>query len=301
MANQNFKQWLEEEAIPREQRLNDEVFSLLRYANEETGGNDTTLGAAVIRLVQGYGQGGGLPWWWEWMNNNPLNVPFDNAAAKSLPETIRFDLRGTKISSLGALFNASSVPVKTIEIIYPDKSVVPSVSISGVAGGGGFKPAGVTTIKLRHGDSEIVTIRNAVFTYFANSPTVEVVDCVFDLSLLTGNAGWANHQTAAGLREIRFKANSYSGGTSTGANTFNFSQSPNLSADSLCSIANALKTASGKQLTLHATSKTNCNGIMGRVEQRTDDTGTYDFFVQDDSGTMTLTNFITSVKGWTIA
>lgn len=59
MANQNFKQWLEEEAIPREQNLNDEVFSLLRYANEETGGNDTTLGAAVIRLVQGYGQGGG--------------------------------------------------------------------------------------------------------------------------------------------------------------------------------------------------------------------------------------------------
>lgn len=57
--NQNFKSWLEAEVLPRVQRENDEVFSLLRYANEETDGHDTTLGAAMIRLVQGYGQGGG--------------------------------------------------------------------------------------------------------------------------------------------------------------------------------------------------------------------------------------------------
>ncbi|MCQ2439534.1 MAG: hypothetical protein MJ074_07210 [Oscillospiraceae bacterium] len=56
--NQNFKLWLEGEVLPRVRQENDEVFALLRYANEETGGNDTTLGAAVIRLVQGYGKGG---------------------------------------------------------------------------------------------------------------------------------------------------------------------------------------------------------------------------------------------------
>ena len=64
-----------------------------------------------------------------------------------------------------------------------------------------------------------------------------------------------------------------------------------LTAASLISIANGLDAASPDTLTLHADSKTACNSIM----------------VDNNAGTavpgsaMSLTSFITTVKGWTIA
>ena len=67
-----------------------------------------------------------------------------------------------------------------------------------------------------------------------------------------------------------------------------------LTNDSLISIANGLDgTATGKTLTHHSTAKTNCGTIMG-----TNDNGT---FVADAQGTLSLADFITTVKGWTLA
>jgi len=69
----------------------------------------------------------------------------------------------------------------------------------------------------------------------------------------------------------------------------------------IISYANSLIAANG------ATKYCSCSGwssklvtIMGRVESRTDETGTYDFFVEDESGTYSVADFITNVKGWTI-
>lgn len=71
-----------------------------------------------------------------------------------------------------------------------------------------------------------------------------------------------------------------------------FAQSPLLSTSSLLSVANGLNAAAApKTLTMHATSKTNMNAIN----------------VDNASGVavigtaMTLTAFITNVKGWTVA
>ena len=73
-----------------------------------------------------------------------------------------------------------------------------------------------------------------------------------------------------------------------------FNESSLLSTESLVNIANALSSsASAQTLTLHATAQENCTAIMGNNSDGT--------FVQDDSGAMTLTEFITTVKGWTIA
>lgn len=71
-----------------------------------------------------------------------------------------------------------------------------------------------------------------------------------------------------------------------------FSASILLTDESLVNIANALPSAS-KTLTLSADAKTRCAAIMGTV--------TNGVFTVDASGAVTLTNFITTTKGWTIA
>lgn len=76
--------------------------------------------------------------------------------------------------------------------------------------------------------------------------------------------------------------------------------SPNLSDVSLVSVANSLVQGSGT-LTLHSTPKARCQSLMGTISQITDASGTYDFFTQDASGTVTLADFITNTKGWTLA
>lgn len=73
-----------------------------------------------------------------------------------------------------------------------------------------------------------------------------------------------------------------------------------LTDNSVISIANSL-ISGNYTLTLHATPKAKLSTIMGTVSQVTDDTGTYDFFTADENGTVTLLDFITNTKGWTVA
>lgn len=84
-------------------------------------------------------------------------------------------------------------------------------------------------------------------------------------------------------------------------NWWNLSGSNLLTDASLCQIANALCATHTSTLTLHATPKARCSTLMGTVSQVTDDTGTYDFFTADANGTVTLADFITATKGWTLA
>lgn len=84
-------------------------------------------------------------------------------------------------------------------------------------------------------------------------------------------------------------------------NWWNLSGSNLLTDDSLCQIANALCATYTSTLTLHATPKTRCSTLMGTVSSVTDDTGTYDFFTADANGTVSLADFITTTKGWTLA
>lgn len=74
-----------------------------------------------------------------------------------------------------------------------------------------------------------------------------------------------------------------------------------LTEESLVSLANGLSGTTTATLTLSSSKKTLCNSIMGTVSQVTDGGDTYDFFTQDDSGTVTLADFITNTKGWTLA
>ena len=74
--------------------------------------------------------------------------------------------------------------------------------------------------------------------------------------------------------------------------SISFAQSSLLANSSLVHIANALPIGS-YTLTLHAMPKAACSTIMGVVADGV--------FTEDASGTVTLADFITTVKGWTLA
>lgn len=80
-----------------------------------------------------------------------------------------------------------------------------------------------------------------------------------------------------------------------------FAYSDKLSDATLISLANMLReTQSTTTITLHATPKARLASIMGRVESVTSGEETYDRFVQDDDGSVSLQDFITTTKGWTL-
>lgn len=73
-----------------------------------------------------------------------------------------------------------------------------------------------------------------------------------------------------------------------------------LDNDSLISLGNGLSESSANTLTLSSARKTTCGTITGNSVEVAGDT-TYHRFVEDANGSMTLTEFITTVKGWTLA
>lgn len=89
------------------------------------------------------------------------------------------------------------------------------------------------------------------------------------------------------LKEIRFAPNGVH-------ESISLNQSSQLSSNSLVSLGNGLSdSASAKSITLHSDSKTLCGQIVGTVSDGV--------FTQDDTGSVTLTDFITNTKGWTLA
>ena len=88
----------------------------------------------------------------------------------------------------------------------------------------------------------------------------------------------------AALKEVRFERQ-------FAATDWVFKWSPNLSDATLISVANAL-TVGSYTLTLHATAAARCAEITGTVSDGV--------FTADSGGTTTLTEFITTTKGWSI-
>ena len=92
------------------------------------------------------------------------------------------------------------------------------------------------------------------------------------------------HNCAA-LKEVRFERQ-------VAATDWVFKWSPVLSDATLISVANALAVGS-YTLTLHATASARCAEITGTVSDGV--------FTADSGGTTTLTEFITTTKGWSLA
>lgn len=118
-----------------------------------------------------------------------------------------------------------------------------------------------------------------------------------------GNYRIGNMPNLAALKNVTCKPNTLGQNdmVATNINWWNLESSSLLTDDSLLQIANALCSTYTSILKLHATPKARLSTIMGTVSQVTDDTGTYDLFTADENGTVTLMDFITNTKGWTVA
>lgn len=118
-----------------------------------------------------------------------------------------------------------------------------------------------------------------------------------------GNYRIRNMTNLGALKNVTVKANTLGQLDLIGQtyNYWNISQSPLLTDASLVSMANGLCALHTSKLQLHATPKARCSTLMGTVSSVTDDTGTYDFFTADANGTVSLADFITTTKGWTLA
>ncbi len=84
-------------------------------------------------------------------------------------------------------------------------------------------------------------------------------------------------------------------------NVLNLQPCSLLTDDSLVSIANGCNATNTSTIQFHSTPRARLSAIIGSVSTHTDDDGNYDFFTADENGTVTLLDFITNTKGWTVA
>lgn len=146
---------------------------------------------------------------------------------------------------------------------------------------------------------EIVISADNASAYKANQPFLsylpglkKIGGIVFDgntvrWTYVTNNAV-IYFPTGSALEEIRFVPNSmsYSG-------TYQFVQHSNLSNDSLVSIANAMDSSNPQTVVFHADAKSKLSSIVGTVAAGV--------FTIADGGAVTLLDFISNTKGWTVA
>ena len=257
--------------------LTDSINALTAYANEVTGGSDTNLSDAVHTLASGYG--GGAPF------DPQYCIKLDNMFEVAvLPKVFDIDLKDfTSLRSVKQMFmNLQGTVGASGETI-----IIRNLRVSATA----FNVSGMfyynhLTKYVYFIDCDFAPTNIAEMF---RTTRVEEIHGELNFTNVT-NAGQA-FNGADRLREIRIKPNSIRiDASGTG---FYFKTSSNLSNDSLISIANGLDgTVTGLTLELHATAKDNCSSIIGN-----NDNGT---FVADLNGTMTLADFITTVKGWTL-
>lgn len=243
--------------------LTDGINALTQYANEVTGKSDTTLSDAVGSLVEGYG--GGKNWF---KDAGALYYFFyDN----ELPENFVLDFEGNTISRSCECAFANVKSVKHLTL----KNLTISTTMAYMFNGGSF---------------ETITLENCVLlptriNRMLSGNTVKSINYEFDLSSVTGGP-WDMLYFCKELEDIRFKPN-------TIKNNFPVSGCYKLSVDSVVSIANGLNNGTPYKLQDIRYLPTKPDVIMGNNIDG--------LFVADENGTLTLADFITTVKGWTLA
>lgn len=125
-------------------------------------------------------------------------------------------------------------------------------------------------------------------SFIAYNTVITHLYCELDFTSVTSaNAANIGVGTIPSLIYLRFKQGTLSVSCS-------LSPFSGLDDDSLVSIANGLNgSATGQTLTLHATPKARCASLMGTVSGGV--------FAKDAGGSVSLSDFISTIKGWTLA
>ena len=252
-------------------------------AIRQSGGTTAKLSfptgmAAAIKGVKS------APWWVDKMVNAPYLF-----YGVTLPERCEFDFSFLPVSedtqvNMTTLFSAAK-GVKEITVTFP--------SSKKICIGQMFN--GVTTVEkvVFKGDFDVAQNPGGgilgglgAFAMCSNLKTIESTAPFGGNQLLRKEAtAYNTFYNCAKLVDVRFTPNS-------AQQDWVFKWSPNLSDATLVSAANAL-TVGSYTLTLHATASARCAEIVGTVSDGV--------FTADSGGTMTLTEFITTTKGWSLA
>lgn len=242
--------------------LTDRINALTTYANGVTGKTDTNLSDAVRSLAEGYSG-----------DTQPLKI------AASIDhlfygvdfdcDTLTLDFGGNVITRSAEYFMANVIGVKKVII----KNVTLNGSCRFAFNGGSYETLEFVNCEIKP--------TNAARLFSSN--TLKQVVGEIDFSDNTGGHDALYFSRA--LEEIRFKKDSISYDfTVTGAS--------HLSDESLVSIANALNGSVTKSLTSTKAYTPRVNVITGNNVDGS--------FVIDDQGAMTLSDFVTNIKGWSV-
>ena len=248
--------------------LTDGLTALTTYANEVTGQEDETLSDAVETLASKYGKAASNPFKYAYT----MKEAFKNVA---LPEVLVIDFEGNSgLTAMDGAFRRAS---------------------------------GIKHLVFKNLKSNSVNMANMLFQC-TSIEILEFIDCAFGVKTLENfTTGAANLQEIIGeldltpctgaraafavsgkLKEFRIKQNSISANLSGDFLT----NSDAYSDESLISLGNALSQDAPNGVKMYAKPIAKCNAILGN-----NDNGT---FVADENGSMTLMDFITTVKGWTV-
>lgn len=224
------------------------------------------------------------PWWVDKMVNAP--GLFQEV---TLPEKCEFDFSFLPVSEdaqvdMSRLFRGIK-STKEITVIFPSSK---KICI-------GYIFYGATTIEKIVFKGEFDFTQNpsggilgglAAFGLCPNLKTIESTATFGGKEFLRKEATAYNpFYNCMKLVDVRFTPNS-------AQHDWVFKWSPALSGETLVSAANAL-TVGSYTLTLHATAAARCAEIVGTVSDGV--------FTADSGGTTTLTEFITTTKGWSLA
>lgn len=204
----------------------------------------------------------------------------------SLPDTLTLDLSFIKSGKcdLYQTFRGCT-SLKDVTLIIPDGAEL-------ALGLCFYLCSNLQTVTLQgsfvHAQNEIFPGASVALGPFAYCNKLETVNSStpFGVKYISNSANYYNpFYNCAALKEVRFERQ-------VAINDWVFKWSPVLSDATLVSVANAL-TVGSYTLTLHATASARCAEIVGTVSDGV--------FTADSGGTTTLTEFITTTKGWSLA
>lgn len=193
----------------------------------------------------------------------------------------------------------TNMPVDTPDIVKITAAERPLNFANGLYGASGVmpdsvNPKGVKTFILRCGKSNVIRVASVAANAFRNNSTT-TFDCIFDFSTMNSSIPCF---FGCALENITLLE------CTVGSN-ISFEDCSRLSTESILSIANALKPVSAQRtITLHNNIKQLCENIYVSTTDATFRGEEFRYAAPsapEDEDSMTLTYYITQIKGWTIA
>lgn len=250
--------------------LTDSIEALTTYANQVTGASDINLSDAVYTLAQGYGGGGGFNLFRYLYNGNEIirNV--------QLPSNVVLDFDGnTTLTAFGTNFYATSGLVNlTIKNLQSTKT---NLSFNSFC----YNSSDIETITFENCSFAPLTLES----FCRASPKLTTITGEIDCTNATNL-----NQVFAGFTPVvdfRIKRN-----TISVSPTSNWGTADTWSNTSFVSLANGFNPNVSGTFKLTANQIAKCATIIGTV--------TDGLFVEDASGSVTLSDFIANTKGWTL-